>query len=197
MTRLAASFVLGYHGCDATVASDIVNGRTPLLHSDKNWDWLGPGAYFWEADPDRAFEWATQAVARGRVQTPAVVGAVIDLGNCLDLLARSDVELVAQAYDLFAEERLQAGLKLPENKGVDGEAEDRVIRLLDCAVMRFLHERMDETDEKFDTTRGLFPEGEELYPNAGFRRRNHVQIAVRNMDAILGVFYPPGYRPGN
>ena len=49
---------------------------------------------------------------------------------------------------------------------------------------------------QFDTVRGLFPEGTPLYDGAGFRERNHVQLAVRNTDQILGCFYPPQFVPG-
>jgi hypothetical protein len=51
-------------------------------------------------------------------------------------------------------------------------------------------------ESAFDSVRGLFPEGEELYPGAGFKDRTHIQIAVCNPDRILGLFYPPDYPPG-
>ena len=35
-----------------------------------------------------------------------------------------------------------------------------------------------------------FWEGEELYPNAGFKSQNHIQIAVLNPDCIKGIFLP-------
>lgn len=195
MSRLAASFVLGYHGCDAEVARKVVNGDLTLLPSDKKYDWLGPGAYFWEADPQRAFEWALEAKKRGRIEGPAVIGAVIDLGNCLDLLSRENLDLVRTAHKIFVEEQVEAGLVVPMNKPLAGE-EEKILRDLDCAVIRFLHEVLrKEEAEPFDTVRGLFPEGQPLYDGAGFRDRNHIQIAVCNQDNLLGVFYPPGYAP--
>lgn len=195
MSRLAASFVVGYHGCDADVARRIVNGELTLLPSDKKYDWLGPGAYFWEADPQRGFEWAEQAKKRGKIQDPAVIGAIIDLGNCLDLLSRENLDLVRTAHQLFVEEQMEAGLTIPENKSRAGEP-DRILRYLDCAVIRFLHKVLEEQKaEPFDTVRGLFPEGDPLYDGAGFLDRNHIQIAVCNVDQILGVFFPPGYAP--
>lgn len=196
MSRLAASFVLGYHGCDAGVAYRIVNGEAPLLRSEKDHDWLGPGAYFWESDPQRAHEWAVDAQRRGKLAHPAIVGAVIDLGNCLDLLARENLEIVRRAHALFVEERQKSGLPIPENRSIVGRS-DAPIRLLDCAVIRFLHRVLDEMGaEPFDTVRGAFPEGDKLYPGSGFRERNHIQIAVCDMAAIRGVFYPPGFAPG-
>jgi hypothetical protein len=40
----------------------------------------------------------------------------------------------------------------------------------------------------YETVRGAFWEGERLYPNAGFRERNHVQLCVRDPAAIKGYF---------
>ncbi|MCL6729251.1 hypothetical protein [Sphingomonas hankyongi] len=195
MSRLAASFVLGYHGCEARVARKIINCEEPLRASDKKYDWLGPGTYFWESDPFRAMEWAQQAKTRGRIETPAVVGAVIDLGNCLDLLNRENIELVRDAHRLFVQEQKRSGLPIPANRSLEGEPE-RILRFLDRAVIQFLHEIFEVAGEAaFDSVRGLFPEGDELYPGAGFRRRNHIQIAVCNPKLILGLFYPPDYPP--
>lgn len=190
--------MLGYHGCDAHVAHAVVNGETSLMQSDKDYDWLGPGAYFWESDPLRAFEWASDAKSRGKLERPAVVGAAIDLGNCLDLLARQNLDLVGQAHQLLVDDRREANLPMPVNKELAGQPGDLPLRRLDCAVIRFLHELVGQVDEPlFDTVRGMLPEGEQLYEGAGFRARNHIQIAVCNMDAILGVFYPPAFVPGS
>lgn len=156
---------------------------------------VGAGRLFWESDPQRAMEWAKEAKSRGRVKTPAVIGAVIDLGNCLDLLNRENIELVRDAHALFVEEQKRSGLPVPENKSLDGEP-DKILRFLDRAVIQFLHEIFADIGEAaFDSVRGLFPEGEELYPGAGFRDRTHIQIAVRNPKLILGLFYPPDYPP--
>jgi hypothetical protein len=141
-------------------------------------------------------EWARQAKARGRIDSPAVIGAVVDLGNCLDLLNRENIELVRDAHALFIDEQKRSGLPIPENKSLAGEP-DKILRFLDRAVIQFLHEILDAAGEAaFDSVRGLFPEGDELYPGAGFRDRNHIQIAVCNANLILGLFYPPDYPPG-
>lgn len=195
MSRLAASFVLGYHGCDAETARKVVNREEPLQPSDKKYDWLGSGIYFWESDPRRAMEWATEAKARDKIQTPAVIGAVIDLGNCLDLLNRENIELVRDAHTLFVQEQQASGLTIPENKSLAGET-DNILRYLDRAVIQFLHGILDSNGEaSFDSVRGLFPEGGALYAGAGFRDRNHIQIAVCNPELILGIFYSPNYPP--
>ena len=42
----------------------------------------------------------------------------------------------------------------------------------------------------FDSVRGVFFEGEEIYPNASFRVKDHIQICVRNPNCIKGFFLP-------
>lgn len=53
------SFVLGFHGCDQDVGEAILSGQERHLKwSEKKYDWLGHGIYFWEGNPARALEWA-------------------------------------------------------------------------------------------------------------------------------------------
>lgn len=193
MSRLATSFVLGYHGCDATIADKAVRGEIDLLHSDKSYDWLGPGAYFWESDPKRAREWAESKVAEGQYATAAVVGAVIDLRNCLDLTNRDDIVLLEAAHASFMALQKAAGGPIPANKTAKrGGDVDRSLRFLDCAVLRHLHSVVDADKdlEPYDTIRGIFSEGGELYVGSGFQKMTHTQIAVRENACILGIFYP-------
>jgi hypothetical protein len=42
-----------------------------------------------------------------------------------------------------------------------------------------------------DTIRGVFTEGQPVYPGAGFDEKTHVQIVVRNPFCIKGVFRVP------
>ena len=62
-------------------------GGAPFQPSDNDYDWLGPGIYFWEANPQRGFEFAREDSKRkgSTVSKPFVIGAVIELGLCLDL----------------------------------------------------------------------------------------------------------------
>ncbi len=67
MSRLATAFVLGYHGCEKAVADAIIGSDTQhLAPSRQDYDWLGSGIYFWEADPRRALEWAAGRGLRAR-----------------------------------------------------------------------------------------------------------------------------------
>ncbi|TRD10490.1 hypothetical protein FGU71_00460 [Erythrobacter insulae] len=192
MARLATSFILGYHGCDSTVAARVIAGEMPLLKSDRDWDWLGPGAYFWEADPQRAMEFAEWKQERGEIDNPAVIGAVIDLRECLDLTNRDDIELVAAAYASFHSLNQASDLPLPQNQNAPSDPfENLLLRYLDCAVFRHLHRLIEDTSiEKIDTVRGMFEEGGTAFPGSAIKAKTHTQIAVRTDDCIKGIFYP-------
>jgi hypothetical protein len=189
MHNLSTSFVLGYRGCDRETAEKLLRNE-PFQTSENDYDWLGSGIYFWEANPDRALEWARKRAgaklkATGEILEPFVVGAVIDLGFCLDLISSNGSRAVEQAYLEFQSVLSASKVKPPENSG----GGDNVIRKLDCAVINFLHaSRKNAGEQSFDAVRGLFPEGKELYPGSGFRQQTHVQICVRHPANIHGVF---------
>lgn len=99
MSRLQPSFVLGYHGCDEGTGERILDGE-PMFFSEEKHDWLGRGAYFWEADPIRAREWAEDKQRKGDYRQAFGIGAVIDLGNCLDATTRNGAEAILIAIRL-------------------------------------------------------------------------------------------------
>jgi hypothetical protein len=190
--------VLGYHGCDVKTAQNILGGSL-FEPSNKAYDWLGEGAYFWEWDVLRAYDWAKERRSHG----PCVIGAAIDLGNCLDLTLQSSIRAVKRAHKSYVNLQTLAGKPLPINRdGKDAvNPGDCVIRLLDRAVIDHLHSIYQEAAKKspgkaveFETVRALFPEGKEIYPSSGFREKTHVQIAVKKMTNILGVFQIPQHQ---
>ena len=65
-----------------------------LKPSNNSYDWLGHGVYFWENNEQRAFQFAQEASKRtsSSIKEPFVIGAVIDLGYCLDLTDMSNGE---------------------------------------------------------------------------------------------------------
>ena len=203
MSRNSASFVLGYHGCSKEVGLKALTEGASLMPSNEDFDWLGPGIYFWEADPKRAFEWAEGKVDRGSYEDPFVIGAIIDLGHCLDLMQRENIELLTSSHDALARLCEAAKTELPKNKDPkklgDG---DRLLRFLDCAVIRHLHSAIDAENKRsggtspfkpFDTVRGLFVEGKAAYKGGSFFTKTHTQIAVINSECIKGVFRPAGF----
>jgi hypothetical protein len=57
-------------------------------------------------------------------------------------------------------------------------------RELDCSVVRMAHRYMKSKGIYFDSVRAAFWEGDELYEGAGFRKPNHIQIAILNPNCI-------------
>jgi len=183
----ATSFVLGYHGCDQQIGERIVNGQ-PFKPSDNEYDWLGPGIYFWEANPVRGLEFAREAMNRkgSRIKRPMVIGAVISLGLCLDLTSAAGIEQVRAAHQIFIEVAAVRRSELPRNPS------SILLRPLDRAVIQTLHKiRKDREEAAIDTVKGIFIEGDPLYPGSGFYEKTHIQIAVCNPDCIKGVFRVP------
>ena len=180
-------YVLGYHGCDRRIGEQVIAGRQELAASKNAYDWLGHGIYFWEDDYVRAAEWANERMklAETGIRAPYVVGAVIDLGHCLSLLRREDIKMTERGFQLLSKLQEQKGEPLPENSRGD----DKFKRELDCGVIQAVHTiRKMENQPEYDSVRGMFQEGKEAYPGAGFRTKNHIQICIRNSDCIKGYF---------
>ena len=113
------------------------------------------------------------------------MGAVIDLGLCLDLATANGVKEVVCAYDALRLIQESTSSPLPSNFG----GADRLLRKLDCAVIQVLHDiRKSEGLEQIDTVVGMFEEGGPLYEGSGFRSKTHIQICVHNPFAIKGIF---------
>jgi len=184
--------VLGFHGCDKSVGEAIL--KDPKKHLDRSandYDWLGGGIYFWENDPLRALEFAQFAKAhpvasKGKIKTPCVIGAVIDLGLCCNLLDRRALDEIKKSYELLETAFKSVGNPLPVN------GKGRMARRLDCLVIENVHtERKRQKIKEYDTVRGAFWEGDALYPGANIERLNHVQIAVRNPDQCIRGYFRP------
>lgn len=86
--------------------------------------------YFWENNYVRALKWAESNKARGgSIKDPAVIGAVIDLNNCFDLLDDHYINLAALSYRLMANEYTSINKRIPVNKDASGDSNrDKVMR---------------------------------------------------------------------
>ncbi len=193
MYDVLPSFVLGFHGCDKQVAEQIFAGKSTLQPSVNDYDWLGHGVYLWENNPGRALDYAkflkkNPNRSKSRISQPAVVGAVIDPGSCLNLLEANSIRLVKDSYHNLSKLHKQTGTSLPVNRQIAG-SHDFPLRPLDCAVIEWLHTtREKEKLPPFDTVRGVFLEGEAIYPGAGINELDHIQVCVRNSRRIKGYF---------
>lgn len=187
-----SNMVIGFHGCDMEVFEKILYEHEPFKSSMNSYDWLGNGMYFWEQNLERAWEWAKSGMTSPTVhiETPAVIGAVIDLGFCLNLLDSNNIQVLKNQYELFKNKMSIAGEAMPVNKNKK-DNEDLLLRYLDCAVIEDLHqERAKNNLLPYDSVRGVFFEGREIYPTSGFMEQSHIQICIRNPNCIKGFFAP-------
>lgn len=180
MDRFART-VLGYHGCDAAFADKITKGEISIsnwIPSTNDYDWLGHGIYFWEYAPERALTWTNRSAAG----EGGVIGAIIQLGNCLDLTDINDTQVLA---DYFENVRL-----IYEQKGIDLPVNRNGRNFLDCLVINELTKTAEDHGIEFQTVRCPFIEGGEVYPGSKIHRQSHVQLVVKNPANIVGVFRP-------
>ena len=175
--------IIAYHGCDEAVVRRVLMTGEHLSASENDYDWLGYGIYFWEYGPERALEWAIEQKRRHpkRLKKPAVIGAVIQLGNCFDLLDTRSTAVLASTYELY---QSQQPSLLPSNKGP--------LHRLDCDMLNFVIPMMEKFDgSPIQTVRGVFQEGAPAFPGSEIRQKSHIQVAVRDSACILGYFRPP------
>ncbi|MDR0930087.1 MAG: hypothetical protein LBM74_10320 [Oscillospiraceae bacterium] len=186
------NLVIGFHGCDRTLAENVISGQDSMHGSKNDYDWLGNGIYFWEQNLERAWDWAKEQSKnpKSSIHEPAVIGAVIDLGRCLNLCDSHHIDVVKTQYLLFKIESQLSNTPMPKNSNVKGNS-DLLLRKLDCAVIESLHETLKHIDEPpYDSVRGVFLEGDAIYEGSGFRSKTHIQICVRNPNCLKGLFIP-------
>ncbi len=185
----AERLLIGYHGCSAEAAERILAGYN-FKPSENEYDWLGRGIYFWEFGLDRAWRWARDS--RNSSAAPAVVGAIIQLGNCFDLMDTRFTKMLADVAPAFVEKCGASGMDVPINRGTDMKG-----RYLDCALINFSLDLFAEADASFQCVRCGFVEGDPVFAGesgivTALRMESHVQIAVTDPRCILGVFRPMG-----
>ena len=191
-----SGLIIGFHGCDKSLRDKIVYEKGALLKPSNNvYDWLGGGIYFWENNQERALSFAQELKdnpPKGKenlIKEPAVLAAVIDLGYCLDLVDSEYLRIIRKSYDFLCKSHQKFNTKIPAN--VVNQNNELLRRNLDCAVIETTHQLNKELNGKeYDSVRGVFFEGKYLYKNAGFREKNHIQIAIRNPNCIKGYFMP-------
>ncbi|QDQ28651.1 hypothetical protein FNU76_21105 [Chitinimonas arctica] len=190
------NLVVVYHGCDATVRDDLVSGQLgALTESNNRYDWLGPGAYFFENDPVRAQLFAQASKDNPEklytakpIAAPAVVGAVLRISHWLDMTTQPAI----QEFTAYLEAMKQVGLPLPKNHKASDSDVDILLRELDRAVFKFIHEaRVEDKQPAYQAVRGAFSQGDRVAENSGFSTRTHIQIALREPSCVLGWFLPP------
>lgn len=186
MLQLKQQLFIGYHGTSKKIATDLINTPQNIKFSHNDYDWLGNGFYIWEYNYKRALTWADNRYK----ENAAVVGIIYILNNCFDLTEQEYIDLLKEYYSLFEHHCKQNKIKIPENLRHKKEsANDNILRYLDCSVIEFvLGNNLKEN--RFDSVRSLFIEGNPIYQNAGFYDKTHIQVCLRNKGCIKGVFKP-------
>lgn len=191
--------LIGFHGCDESIAQHLLLNPKKVKISEKPFDWLGHGFYIWENNYNRALLWAKDKEKKGEIHKASIIGVVFTLDYCLDLIDSEFIQMLSVYYGLMQKDFLRIGKDLPKNKDVkEDEHKDLLIRELDCAVIQYLHQKIKEEIEldrttilkEFDSVRGVFTEGGPAFPGAGVQKKSHIQICIRNMDCIKGFFLP-------
>ncbi len=196
--------VVGYHGTGLTAALRIVNRVENFRWSERDYDWLGRGIYFWEYAPKQALAWARlrqRQYQKKKTKTPederrateplAVVACMIRLGFCLDLTEPQNVKYIADTFESYKENIESAGDPLPTNKWQ--------YRKLDRAVFEYAYGIIEESEPnlKVDTARGVYvPKdgSKRVWEGSWISRDTHIQLCVRNPASLLGAWlhHPTG-----
>lgn len=181
MTEIYPATVFAYHGCERSVAEKILaSSSEELKESNRRGDWLGRGAYLWENASCRAYEWAAR---NEKVKEPYVLGAVVRLGKCLNLMDKNCVRELQNARNrLMASPLINA--ELLKNEG------NR--HYLDATVINTALALAEDEHMPFDTVRAAYIEGSPIFDGLAFMEDTHIQIAVRNPASIIAFFRPRG-----
>jgi hypothetical protein len=172
--------IVAFHGTTAEIAGDLVDGQ-PFRVSSNTDDWLGSGAYFWEYAPKQAWWWAREFK---RYPRPAVVGAMIRLGNCFDLLDPTNVRLLKTAHRGMLEKWAVSGSKVPRNGNQH--------KNLDCAVFNDLYRESEAGPKPIDTARAVYVPTESakrIWERSWIYEEAHIQVNVRTQKNILAVWH--------
>jgi hypothetical protein len=203
MYDVRPNLIIGFHGCDEAICHSLINNPDNIQISQQPFDWLGHGMYFWENNYERALSWALEKQRRGKINKSAVIGAIISLGNCCDFLDSKNTRILESNYFQMKSSCKKSAEILPENKDVaNDEHKDKLLRYLDCAVIEFMHKRIDKKAasdvftkgfsdyQLFDSVRGAFMEGGPAFKGSDISKKSHIQIAIRNPNCIKGFFLP-------
>lgn len=194
--------VVGYHGTGLSSALRIVNRVEDFRKSERDFDWLGRGIYFWEYAPKQALRWAERRQRKYqakqnktsddivRATEPlAVVACMIRLGFCLDLTDPDNIEYLEDIFITYKKSIESYGYSLPKN--------DRHIRKLDCSVFEYAYDVVEQSVpiSRVDTARGIYVPKDgtkRVWDGSWISRDTHVQLCVRNQSNILGawLYYP-------
>jgi hypothetical protein len=169
--------VIAYHGTTVEIAERLVAAKEDFLASENDDDWFGKGIYFWEYAPKQAWWWATKFK---RKKHPAVIGAIIRLEHCLDLLDPINVETMQDFHDKTLKKWKETGVIIPENGNQH--------KKLDCAIFNLYY---DESIVPIETARAVYVPTESAkraWKRSWIYEQAHIQICVRKPENIIAAW---------
>lgn len=172
--------VVAYHGTTEATAERVVNGGA-FRSSNKVYEWLGTGVYFWEYAPRQAWWWTKEMRKNPR---PAVVGAMIRLGTCLDLLDPANVRSLREVHDDIIPKWHAAGVPIPRNVLSK--------RSLDCAILNWVYDASEKAGKPIETSRAVYVptnKARRVWTGSWIYDEAHIQICVRKQENILAVWH--------
>lgn len=186
----------GFHATDGDAAA-LIRQPIDFRESTSEGDWLGRGIYFWQDAPHWPWEWLDQKADRNsdfrqRLQQhgKAVIGVLIDLADCLDLLDTywNDVisSSVDSAHTRLADLKKALGQPMPTQ---DWDPEAPRWNPLDSALINFVTEDLaEELRIPFTAVRCPFIEGTPFFRGSALWTKAHVAISLREPTAIKAMW---------
>jgi len=167
--------VIGFHGTSRAALPHLL--ARDIRSSDQHFEWLGTGFYFWQDSPWRAHQWADGRYGSGGV----VVVARINLDGCLDLVNPYWQAEVRDADFEFVLHCVAHEQQIPVNT-------DRGSHARDAATINWYCDRTAADGlNPVRSVRAIFEEGEPIFESSKIRSRSHVQVAVRDLMAIVEI----------
>jgi len=156
-----------FHGTSEGQAESIL--REGFSPSCNDGEWLGHGIYFWDS-LDAAWLWADKYFS----ERPAVIGATVMLGHCLDLdNAREVANFLSEVHRELVAEFANHGNTLPTNAGAD--------KYLDCLVY---NRAASSTYPPVDSLVCTFRGGNPIYSGASVHESTRRMYCVRTSTLI-------------
>ena len=148
-----------------------------------DYDWLGNGVYFWANNAERALQWAEDH----KKEKPAIIGAVIDLGYCMDLIDSEFLKELREAFGVLKKTIELTGKEMPKNEGT---TPDKLLRKLDCAVIQTACQINSDAGFLYDSVRGVFWEGMNYIPMHFLKRRIISKFVFVTPTVLKVISYP-------
>lgn len=166
--------VIGFHGTSRAALPHLL--ARDIRPSDQHFEWLGTGFYLWQDSPWRARQWAEARYG----SDAAVAVARVDLAGCLDLLNPRWQAEVRDADFEFVLHCIANERPLPVNI-------DRGNHARDAATINWYCDRAAADGHPVRSARAIFEEGEPIFEASKIRSMSHVQVAVRDLTAIVDI----------